>query len=109
MSEQIKVAPTLEMLRARRDEILAIAEQYGVSNIRVFGSVARGEATSESDIDLLITTPLRFSIFDLIGVWLDLKDLLGYEVSLVTDENDDELDSRGKRFRRRIQADITPL
>ena len=44
----------LDELRAKRDEIYAIAEPYGISNIRVFGSVARGEETPESDIDFLV-------------------------------------------------------
>jgi len=46
--------PTLAMLRARRGEILALADQYGAYNVRVFGSVARGEATPTSDVDLLV-------------------------------------------------------
>lgn len=45
---------TLELLRKNREEIYKIAEKYGVSNIRVFGSVARGEDTKKSDIDLLV-------------------------------------------------------
>ncbi|MHB8318495.1 MAG: nucleotidyltransferase family protein [Acidimicrobiales bacterium] len=47
-------APTLRLLRAHRDEILCVASRRGVSNVRVFGSVARGEATPMSDIDLLV-------------------------------------------------------
>ena len=45
----------LQILRQNRDEIYAIAQKYGVSNIRVFGSVARGEENAQSDIDLLVT------------------------------------------------------
>lgn len=54
---------TLEELRKHKHEIEAIAAKYGVSNIRVFGSVVRGEAGQESDIDLLVTfsMPLGFA------------------------------------------------
>ena len=46
--------PTIDLLRSRREELIAIAAKHGASNIRVFGSVARGEATNTSDLDLLI-------------------------------------------------------
>jgi predicted nucleotidyltransferase len=49
-----RTKPTLETLRARRDEILFIAAAHGASNVRVFGSVARGEDDAESDLDLLV-------------------------------------------------------
>jgi predicted nucleotidyltransferase len=49
--------------------------------VRVFGSVARGEATPESDVDLLVQMRDGASMFDLVGLWLDLQDLLGCEVS----------------------------
>ena len=103
MSGQTKQALTLDDLRARRDEILALAEKRGVSNVRVFGSVARGEATPESDIDFLVTAQKGASVFDLVGLWLDLKDLLGCEVSLITDGIED------RRFLRRIQPDLVLL
>jgi uncharacterized protein len=61
MSENIKLPPTLETLRKQRDFILALAAKYDVSNVRVFGSVARAEATSHSDIDLLVDFPPHFS------------------------------------------------
>lgn len=54
MSEKTPTTPTLAALRARRDEIIAVMKQHGASNVRVFGSVARGESTSQSDVDLLI-------------------------------------------------------
>ncbi len=57
MSDTLCTPPTLEELRARRNEILRLAEQYGVSNVRVVGSVARNEATPDSDVDLLMTIP----------------------------------------------------
>jgi len=53
------------------------------------GSVARDEATPTSDVDLLMTIPPR-SIFDLVGLWLDLQDLLGCPVSIIPDDAPDE-------------------
>lgn len=54
MREQVKRPPTLDDLRARRAEIIALAEQHGAYNVRVFGSVARGQASATSDVDLLV-------------------------------------------------------
>ena len=53
----------LEEIKAYRDDILAIAEQYHAPNIRVFGSVARGEATANSDVDFLINVPPEQTLF----------------------------------------------
>jgi len=82
----LKLPPTLDELRARRDEILAIAERHKASNVRVFGSVARGDAAPGSDVDFLVEARSDVSVFDLVGLWLDLQDLLGCEVSLITDD-----------------------
>lgn len=65
--------------------MLALAAQHGAANVRVFGSVARNEASDESDVDVLVAFPKEKSIFELVALWLDLQDLLGREVSLVTD------------------------
>ncbi len=73
------------LLRARREEILQIAARYGASNVRVFGSVARGEAGPESDIDLLVDFAPEASLFDLVGLKQDLEELLGCEVDLATE------------------------
>lgn len=105
MSETTRTPITLEALRRRREEILALAERYGAYNVRVFGSVARGEATPESDVDLLISAREGVSMFDLVGLWLDLQELLGRDVSLVTD--DDDLDDT--RFIQSILRDAVPL
>jgi len=103
MSDTTKTPPTLEALRARRDEILRLAEQHGVFNVRVVGSVARDEATPTSDVDLLMTIPPR-SIFDLVGLWLDLQDLLvGCPVSIIPDDAPDEA------FLQSILEDAVPL
>ena len=103
MADTPKEGWTLEELQALRDEILRLAAKFGASNVRVFGSVARGEATPESDVDLLVSFPPDRSMFELVGMWLDLKDLLGCEVSLVPDGIDD------RDFLQQILQDAVPL
>lgn len=95
--------PTLDNLRARRDDILALAERYGAYNVRVFGSVARGEATAGSDVDLLVDFRDDATLWDAVGLWQDLQELLGCEVSLVGN------DERQTRFRKRIEEDLVAL
>ncbi|MCL4256888.1 MAG: nucleotidyltransferase domain-containing protein, partial [Anaerolineae bacterium] len=69
------VAITLEQLRARRDEILAIAARYGATNVRIFGSVVRNENTDLSDIDLMVDLERKWTLWDRIGLMQDLEDL----------------------------------
>lgn len=103
MSDLSKEALTLQDLRARRDEILKLAQQYGAYNVRVFGSVARGEATPDSDVDLLVNFREGTSLFELSGFWQDLQELLGRDVNLLSENGLKE------RFRKRIEGDIVPL
>jgi uncharacterized protein len=72
--------------------------------VRVVGSVARGKSTSDSDVDLLVDFPLDKSIFEMVGLWLDLQDLLGLDVSLLSDHDD-----LGERIRQNILHDAVPL
>ena len=74
-----------DVLRERRDEILRIAARHGAHNVRVFGSVARGEAGPESDIDLLVDIGSRTSSWFPIGLIDDLEQLLGRKVDVLTD------------------------
>ena len=73
---------SLESLKANRAKILALAEKYGASNVRVFGSVARGEAQADSDVDFLIDLEPGRSLLDHIGLKQDLEDLLGRSVDV---------------------------
>ena len=75
-----------EILQTKREDILRIATRYGAYNVRVFGSVARGEADSESDVDLLVDMEPGRSLFDLGGLLMDLQDLLGCNVDVVTED-----------------------
>ena len=104
MSEAIKSAPTLEMLRERRDEILALAKRYGAYNVRVFGSVARGDATPESDIDFLVSFRDGASLYDLSGLRLDLIALLGCQVDVVSDHA-----GLRERFRKRLTREVVAI
>lgn len=85
MLRQTTLPITLADLQAIREEIFALAARHGADHVRVFGSVARGEATANSDVDFLVRFREGSSIFDQVGLWLDLKDLLGREVDLVAD------------------------
>ena len=74
-----------QLLREKREEILEIAARYGAYNVRVFGSVARGEAGPGSDVDFLVNMEPGRSLFDLGGLLVELQDLLGCDVDVVTE------------------------
>ena len=93
----------IELLHEKREDILRVANKRGASNIRVFGSVARGEADSKSDIDLLVDLEPGRSIFDLGGLLMDLQDLLSYNVDVVTERGLRE------RIRARVLQEAIPL
>ena len=76
---------TLEEIRSRyRAQIVAAAEKRGARNIRVFGSVARGDQRYDSDIDFLVDFEPGRSLLDLTGLWLDLETVLGCNVDVVS-------------------------
>jgi predicted nucleotidyltransferase len=71
-----------DVLTRKRDEIIKVATSHGAHNIRVFGSVARGEADEKSDIDFLVEMEPGRSLFDLGGLLMDLQDILGRDVDV---------------------------
>lgn len=73
-------------LQPYKTEILSISRRYGASNIRVFGSVARGEAQKESDVDFLVDLEPERSLMDLAGLLVDLEDLLDCKVQVLTEK-----------------------
>jgi predicted nucleotidyltransferase len=77
-------AVTLNELRAHRDEILKLGERFGVRNIRVFGSVARGEATPDSDLDLLVDVDRGHGYIDMAGFALGVEDRFGVFTQVAT-------------------------
>ena len=74
---------TLEDLRSRREEILSIAAARGARNVRVFGSVARGQAGPESDVDFLVELEPNRTVLDVSELILDLEEALGRRVDVV--------------------------
>ncbi len=75
-----------ELLQTKREEILQIAARHGAYNVRVFGSVARGEADEESDVDFLIDAGPHRTPFFPGGLVMDLQELLGRPVDVVTEK-----------------------
>jgi hypothetical protein len=76
-----------ELLAAKREEILQIAARHGAHNVRVFGSVARGDAGPESDIDLLVELEKGRSLLDHAALLLDLEKLLDCKVDVVSERS----------------------
>jgi hypothetical protein len=74
-----------ERLRQKREEVLKLAHQHGASRVRVFGSVAKGEDTEASDLDLLVEMEAERSLLDIVAIKQDLEDLLGCRVHVVTE------------------------
>jgi predicted nucleotidyltransferase len=93
----------IEELRGRKSEILRLAALHGATNVRVFGSVARGEADERSDIDLLVDMGSGRSLLDLGGFLEDLQELLRRPVDVVTE--------RGlkARIKDRVLREAVPL
>ena len=75
-----------ELLKEKRQAVMALAARHGALNPRVFGSVARGESGPESDIDLLVKMEEGRSLLDLSALVLDLRDLLGVKVDVVSED-----------------------
>ncbi len=76
----------LDLIKQKKESILKIAKEYGIFNIRIFGSVARKEETSKSDIDFLIDLEPGRSAFDMGGFLIDMQDMLHCRVDLVTEK-----------------------
>ena len=93
----------MQQVRMKREDILQIAANHGAYNVRIFGSVARGEADAESDVDFLVNLEAGRSLLDLGAMLMDLRDLLGREVDVVT-----EVGLR-PRIRQRVLNEAWPL
>lgn len=75
------------VLKEQRDKILKLAEKHGAKNVRVFGSVVRGEETADSDIDFLVDLGETLSPWFPTGLIHDLESLLGRKVDVVTEKS----------------------
>ena len=74
-----------EIIADKKEQILTLAAKYGASNVRVFGSVANGTANAGSDIDFLLDMEKGRSLFDMGGLLMDLQELFGRKVDIVTE------------------------
>ena len=83
-SDVAQVVPTIDALRGRREAILAAALRRHASRVRVFGSVARGDAGQSSDVDLLVDFEAEASLLDQVGLTQDLEALLGMSVDVIS-------------------------
>lgn len=92
-----------ELITTKREEVLGIAMRHGARNVRIFGSVARGEARSDSDIDVLVDLEPGRSLLDLGGLLVDLQDLLGCRVDVTTEQG------LRPRIRERVLREAVPL
>ena len=95
--------PSIAQLARARAEILAAASRHGATNVRVFGSVARGDADAASDVDFLVDFEPGRSLLDLAGLLVDLEDLLGHPVDVVTEPG------LKARIRQRVLAEAVPV
>ena len=88
---------------SHREEILAIAARHGASNVRWFGSIARGQGGPESDVDLLVSFESGRSLLDLIGLKHEIEDLVQRPVDVVTDR------ALSPYIRDQVLAEAVPL
>lgn len=82
----MKTMPTLELIEKNRDEIKRISLKNGARHVRIFGSVANQTAGPDSDVDFLVDLDEGRSLIDLGGLLMDLQDLLGCKVDVVTEK-----------------------
>jgi hypothetical protein len=75
-----------QLLHDRREEVLKVAASHGATEVRLFGSRARGKGGGASDLDLLVKLALGRTLLDLVAIKQDLEDLLGCSVDVVTEE-----------------------
>jgi predicted nucleotidyltransferase len=91
------------LLKKHRAEILNLAKRHGARNVRVFGSLARGEGREGSDLDLLVTLGEGRSLLDLVGLKQDLEDLVHRSVDVVTEQ------ALSPYLRERVLSEAIPL
>jgi predicted nucleotidyltransferase len=103
MATPAKAENINDLLKSKREEILRLAAKRGARNVRIFGSVARGQARPDSDIDFLVDLELGRSLLDLGGLLNDLQKLLGRPVDVVTESGLRE------RIRKRVLKDAILL
>ena len=86
-----------------KQKITPLLKQHGVTRAAVFGSVARGESTAESDVDILVEIPKKHGLFEFLHIKHTLEDVLGKKVDLL------EYDAIKERMKQNILADQVPI
>ncbi|GAB4554164.1 MAG: nucleotidyltransferase family protein [Anaerolineae bacterium] len=92
-----------EIIGDKREAILALAARYGASNVRIFGSVARGEADADSDVDILVRFKAKYRLLDWIGLQQALSRLLERRVDVTLE------DTLREEFRPSVMRDAVEL
>ena len=92
-----------QLLEGRREAILDLAREHGVTHVRVFGSMARGDAGAESDVDLLVDLDQGRTLLDLGALLMDLQDLLHRKVDVLTEA------ALHPEIRERVLREAIPL
>ena len=94
---------TRQTLQRHRQAILEIAQRYGAHDVRIFGSVARGDSTEASDLDLIVRFDPDRSLFDHGGLLMDLQELLKVKVDIISEG------AMRRRFRHHVMKEAIPL
>ena len=92
-----------QLLKTHREEILTTARKHGAYDVRVFGSVARGEAHPDSDVDLLVNLETGRSLLDLARLLRELQTILGVNVDVITEAG------LRSRIRSQVLKEARPL
>ncbi|HHW7507559.1 TPA: nucleotidyltransferase family protein [Mannheimia haemolytica] len=92
-----------QLLKIKQKEIMAISRQFAVENLRVFGSVAKGLDTEKSDLDILVDTTSKTTMLDLCGLQMELEELLGIRVDVLTPR------SLPEKFRQQVLNEARAL
>ncbi|WGE90676.1 nucleotidyltransferase family protein [Actinobacillus genomosp. 1] len=92
-----------KLIQAKHSEIMAVSRQFAVENLRVFGSVAKGLDTENSDLDILVDTTPQTTMFDLCGLQVELEELLGIKVDILTPR------SLPEKFRQQVLSEAKVL
>jgi predicted nucleotidyltransferase len=99
----ILIVVNVEDIRKRREEINLLAAHYGAYDVRIFGSVARGDATDVSDLDLVVRFEPGRSLLDHGGLLMDLRELLGIRVDVISEG------ALAGRFGEVVRREAVPL
>ncbi|MDD7544379.1 nucleotidyltransferase family protein [Actinobacillus porcinus] len=92
-----------QLVKAKQAEILAISHQFALENLRIFGSVAKGVDREGSDLDILVDPTPKTTMFDLCGLQVELEELLGIKVDVLTPR------SLPEKFREQVLREAKPL